>query len=75
MCAERIQRFLMAIVLTIALFFFATGNLQFGVVIQTFVILMVVVWALADFCPSLWVFKKVFGSCHDTYERLDEKPE
>ncbi|MEA3372899.1 MAG: phosphoribosylaminoimidazole synthetase [Campylobacterota bacterium] len=72
MCAERIQRFLMAIVITIAMVMFMTGNIQIAVVLQTFVIIMIVVWALADFCPSLWVFKKIFGSCHDTYERLDE---
>ncbi|MBD3809695.1 MAG: phosphoribosylaminoimidazole synthetase [Sulfuricurvum sp.] len=63
MCAERIQRFLMAIVLTIALVLFALGQVQIAVIIQTFVILMVVVWALTDFCPSLWFFGKVFGQC------------
>lgn len=63
MCAERIQRFLMAIVLTIALVLFALGQIQIAVVIQTFVILMVVVWAFTDFCPSLWFFGKVFGKC------------
>ena len=73
MCAERIQRFLMAIVLTISMVLFASGELGYGVVLQTFVIIMIVIWALADFCPSLWAFKKIFGSCHDTYERLDEK--
>ncbi|MGD9969969.1 MAG: phosphoribosylaminoimidazole synthetase [Sulfuricurvum sp.] len=63
MCAEKIQRFLMAIVLTIAMVLFATGQTQFGVILQTFVIIMVIVWAFTDFCPSLWFFKKVFGSC------------
>ena len=65
MCAERIQRFLMAIVLTISMVLFATGEVGLGVVLQTFVIIMIIVWALADFCPSLWAFKKIFGSCHD----------
>jgi len=63
MCAERIQRFLMAIVLTIAMVLFAKGLMLYALIIQTFVIVMVVGWALTDFCPSLWVFKKVFGSC------------
>lgn len=65
MCAEKIQRFLMAIVLTIAMVLFAIGQTQLGVIVQTFVILMVVVWAFTDFCPSLWFFKKIFGSCSE----------
>lgn len=65
MCAERIQRFLMAIVLTIAMVSFMTGHMQVAVIIQTLVIVMVVAWALTDFCPSLWIFKKVFGSCYE----------
>jgi len=63
MCAERIQRFLMAIILTVTMLLFVTGNLQAGVVLQTFVILMIVVWAFTDFCPSLWFFGKIFGHC------------
>jgi len=63
MCAEKIQRFLMAIVLTGAMLLFATSHLQLGVIVQTFVVLMVVVWAFTDFCPSLWFFEKVFGKC------------
>jgi hypothetical protein len=63
MCAERIQRFLMAIVLTVALFLFASNQMLYAMIIQTLVIVMVIVWALFDFCPSLWFFGKVFGKC------------
>jgi hypothetical protein len=65
MCGERIQRFLMAIVLTVSMVLFAMGETGWGVVIQTFVIFMIVVWALTDFCPSTWVFNKIFGSCDE----------
>jgi hypothetical protein len=67
MCAEKIQRFLMAIVLTVALVLMAMGPgfIGYGVILQTFVILMVIVWAVTDFCPSIWLFKKLFGSCYD----------
>ena len=64
MCAEKIQRFLMAIVLTAAMLLFANGQLLYAMILQTLVIVMVIVWAITDFCPSLWVFKKVFGSCY-----------
>lgn len=63
MCAEKIQRFLMAIVLTVTMVLFVSGQMQWGVILQTLVIVMVVVWALTDFCPSLWIFKKIFGKC------------
>lgn len=63
MCAEKIQRFLMATVLTIALFLFADGEMLYAMILQTLVIVMVIVWALFDFCPSLWIFKKIFGKC------------
>lgn len=63
MCAERIQRFLMAIVLTVALVLFASNQMLYAMIIQTLVIVMVIVWAIFDFCPSLWVFGKIFGKC------------
>lgn len=65
MCAEKIQRFLMAIVLTAAMLLFANNQLLYAMILQTLVIVMVIVWAIIDFCPSLWVFKKVFGSCYE----------
>lgn len=63
MCAEKIQRFLMAIVLTFSMVLTAYGYTLFGMVLQGFVILMIIVWAITDFCPSLWLFGKLFGSC------------
>ncbi|HEX5623141.1 MAG TPA: phosphoribosylaminoimidazole synthetase [Sulfuricurvum sp.] len=63
MCAEKIQRLLMAIVLTISMVLFMEGYTQYGIFLQSFVILMIVVWAIKDFCPSLWGFTKIFGSC------------
>jgi len=63
MCAEKIQRFLMAIVLTISMALFSEGFTLYGMILQGFVILMIIVWAIKDFCPSLWVFSKLFGNC------------
>ena len=64
MCADKIHRFLMAFVLTVTMLLFAMGMVQAGVVLQTLVIIMIVVWAFTDFCPSLWLFKKIFEPCH-----------
>lgn len=67
MCAEKIQRFLMAFVLTVSMVLMAmgSGTLGYGVALQTFVIFMIVVWAVTDFCPSTWILKKMVGSCYD----------
>lgn len=62
MCAERLQRFLMAIVLCVAFYFMSIGSV-IGMVLQLFVIAMIIVWAATDFCPSLWIFGKIFGHC------------
>ena len=63
MCAEKIQRLLMAIVLTISLVLFYQGFALYGMILQAFVIAMIIVWALTDFCPSIWIFTKLFGKC------------
>lgn len=63
MCAERVQRFLMAVILTVSMVLFAAGQLQFGVIIQTFVIAMILLWAFTDICPALTILRKIFGSC------------
>ncbi len=65
MCAERIHRFLMAIVLTAVMVIFALSETGLGVALMSIIIFFMVVWALTDWCPSLWVFKKIFGSCYD----------
>ena len=62
MCGEKLQRFLMALVLLVAFYFMSIGSV-IGVVLQLFVIFMIVVWAITDFCPSIWIFNKLFGKC------------
>lgn len=64
MCAEKIQRLLMGVVITISMVLFIQGMTQIAAVVQTSVIVMIAVWAFTDFCPSLWLFKKLFGSCY-----------
>ena len=62
MCGEKLQRFLMATVLLVAFYFMSIGSI-IGVVLQLFVVFMIVVWAITDFCPSIWIFNKLFGKC------------
>lgn len=75
MCAARMQRILTAIMLGLILYFFAMGaadfqaglkestNFTIAVVLQSFVILMMLVWAVTNFCPSTWFFGKILPPC------------
>ncbi|WP_353661524.1 phosphoribosylaminoimidazole synthetase [Hydrogenimonas sp. SS33] len=78
MCAERVQRILTAIMLGVALFFLAQGvagnalYFKIGVVLQAFIIVMMLIWAFTNFCPSLWFFTKVFGPCDWNKDRSHE---
>jgi hypothetical protein len=84
MCAERMQRILTALMLGIILYFFATGsaelqagatssfNFQVAVVLQFFVIVMMLVWAFTNFCPSTWMMKKAFPPCKWEKEKEHE---
>lgn len=64
MCGEKLQRILMAIVLLVAFYLLSIGS-ALGAALQLFVIAMIIVWAITDFCPSIWAFNKMFGSCKD----------
>jgi len=63
MCAERIQRLIMATVLLISTYLLTIGSI-WGLVLQGFVIVMIVIWALTDFCPSIWMLKKFTKPCY-----------
>jgi len=76
MCAEKIQRILSALMLGIILYFFATGsaqlqagaessfNFQVAVILQFLLIVMILVRAFTNFCPSLSMIKKAFPPCN-----------
>jgi len=61
-CAEKLQRLMMAGVLMLAWGSLSMGSI-YGSILMGFVILMVIVWAITDFCPSIWVLSKLFGRC------------
>jgi len=69
MCYQRMQRILTAIMLGIIMCLFALGvngdktMFQVAVILQSFVIVMLLIWAFTNFCPSIWFFKKIFPPC------------
>lgn len=63
MCVSRIQRFMTAIVLGIVILLYTLGYTSAAIGLQSFVILMMVVWGLTNFCPSIWILKKMLPPC------------
>ncbi len=63
MCVSRIQRLMTAIVLSLVILLYFIGYSTIALWVQVFVISMMVVWAITNFCPSIWVLKKLFSPC------------
>lgn len=64
MCAEKVQRILMAIVLTLSMFLLSQMSL-WGIILQGLVIVMILIWAVTDFCPSISIFRMFLPSCYE----------
>lgn len=62
LCAEKLQRLMMSAVLLLAYFLMSIGS-PYGGILVLFTIVMILVWAITDFCPSIWLFTKFFGHC------------
>jgi len=62
LCAEKLQRLMMASVLLLAYFLMSIGSI-YGMILVIFTIVMIVIWAITDFCPSIWILTKLFGHC------------
>jgi hypothetical protein len=64
MCGDKAQRILMAVMLGISMALIAyPQTIKVGVILQTFIIIMLFIFAFTNFCPSLWFFNKLFGKC------------
>ncbi len=63
MCVERLQRIMMAIMLSLIVVLFFSGFIKVAVVLQAIVIAMLLIWAITNFCPSIWVLRKIVPPC------------
>jgi len=61
MLSEKLQRTLMAFLMSMSLALFYTGSTQVASILLGFVIIMTVLWAITDFCPSIWFFSKLLN--------------
>lgn len=63
MCVSRIQRLMTSIVLSLVILLYFMGFVTIALWLQVFVIVMMTIWAITNFCPSIWVLKKLFPPC------------
>jgi len=63
MCVERVQRMLTAIMLGFVMMAAGMGMIKLAFLLQLFIMIMLLIWAFTNFCPSIWFFNKVFGPC------------
>ncbi len=59
--SDKIQRLMMGTFLVVILYVVNIGEIMIASYLLGFMIAMVFTWALFDFCPSLWMLKKVFN--------------
>jgi hypothetical protein len=63
MCAERVQRLIMAIMLGLIMGLAASGWIATAFILQLIMMIMLIVWALTNFCPSIFLLKKILPPC------------
>ena len=70
-CAQRVQRVLMAIMLGLVMGLAGSGMMAAAFVLQLFIMVMLIVWAVTNFCPSIWMLEKLIGKCD--FEKADNE--
>ena len=80
MCAERIQRIILAIILGLTMGIAATGiseagssGLQIAFLIQLILIIALLIGGFTGFCPSLVLLKQFLPSCDDNEEERNNE--
>jgi hypothetical protein len=61
-----------AIILGFAMGMAGVGLLKLAFLTQLFVMIMLIIWAFSDFCPSLYLLKQVIPSCHEDKNQQKE---
>jgi hypothetical protein len=64
MCVERAQRLLTAIMLGFVMMTAGLGMFKIAFLLQLFVMIMLLVWAFTNFCPSLYMLRKILPPCN-----------
>ncbi len=62
-CAQRIHRIVMAIFIIASIGIMHGYDFYIGTYMMVFMAVMLLVWAIADFCPVLFVLRKILPDC------------
>lgn len=63
MCVERVHRLMMATLLIVSLLLFFAGMEVVTFALLCFMIVMLIAWALFDFCPAIKILSKFLKPC------------
>ncbi len=63
MCIERVHRLMMASLLIVAIFMFLTAKEIIALAILGFMVFMLTVWAVFDFCPAVKILSRFLKPC------------
>ena len=64
MCVERMQRLLTAFMLGFVMMAAGMGMFKIAFLLQLFIMVMLIVWAFSNFCPSIYLLRKIFPPCN-----------
>ncbi len=62
-CVERIQRLMMAIFIIASIGVLHGYDFYIGTYMLLFMAVMLAVWAVTNFCPSIWMLSKFLPKC------------
>jgi len=63
MCAQRVHRMIMAIMLGVVMGMMASKSIQIVFLLLLFMMISLLVWAFTDFCLTIFLLKKILPSC------------
>jgi hypothetical protein len=64
MCLERAHRLLIAIMLGFVMMAAGMGMFKVAFLLQFFIMLMLIIWAFTNFCPSRYLLEKILPPCN-----------
>jgi len=74
MCAERVTRF-MTVGMLLLIMYFVGANATIALALLAFMAVMMMIWGAFDFCPSIFMMRKIFPRCYCECEKKEENNE
>lgn len=62
-CVERVHRIMMALMIVISIGLLHMGYFYISTYLLLFISIMILIWAITDFCPSIFVLRKFLPNC------------